>query len=119
MSKKKINKKVTFMISHSGSGGAERIYEIRELSKELLNEHEPIFRYPTLITAERLTKQKGQWYLIRVFKALKEKHKDLKLVILGEGELKEYLVKLSEELRLKTYVWDRDELSVWYSDVCF
>jgi len=87
------------------------IDEIRELAKEPLGSYEEIFKHPVLITAGRLTKQKGQWYLIRVFKALKEKHKDLKLVILGEGELKDYLVKLSEELGLKTYVWDKDELS--------
>jgi len=87
------------------------IDEIRELAKEPLGSYEEIFKEPVLITAGRLTRPKGQWYLIRVFKALKEKHKDLKLVILGEGELKEYLVKLSEELELKTYVWDRDKLS--------
>jgi len=87
------------------------IDEIRELAKEPLGSYEEIFKHPVLITAGRLTKQKGQWYLLRVFKALKEKHKDLKLVILGEGELKDYLVKLSEELGLKTYVWDKDELS--------
>jgi glycosyltransferase involved in cell wall biosynthesis len=87
------------------------IDEIRELAKEPLGSYEEIFKHPVLITAGRLTKQKGQWYLLRVFKALKEKHKDLKLVILGEGELKEYLVKLSQELGLKTYVWDRDALS--------
>jgi glycosyltransferase involved in cell wall biosynthesis len=87
------------------------IDEIRELAKEPLGSHEEIFKHPVSITAGRLTKQKGQWYLIRFFKALKEKHKDLKLVILGEGELKDYLVKLSEELGLKTYVWDRDKLS--------
>jgi len=87
------------------------IDEIRELAKEPLGSYEEIFKHPALITAGRLTKQKGQWYLLRVFKALKEKHKDLKLVILGEGELKDYLVKLSEELGLKTYVWDKDELS--------
>ena len=87
------------------------IDEIRELAKEPLGSYEEIFKHPVLITAGRLTKPKGQWYLLRVFKALKEKHKDLKLVILGEGELKEYLVKLSEELGLKTYVWDRDKLS--------
>jgi glycosyltransferase involved in cell wall biosynthesis len=87
------------------------IDEIRELAKEPLGSHEEIFKHPVLITTGRLTKPKGQWYLIRVFKALKEKHKDLKLVILGEGELKDYLVKLSEELGLKTYVWDRDALS--------
>jgi glycosyltransferase involved in cell wall biosynthesis len=87
------------------------IDEIRELAKEPLGSHEEIFKHPVLITAGRLTKPKGQWYLLRVFKALKEKHKDLKLVILGEGELKDYLVGLSEELGLKTYVWDRDKLS--------
>ncbi|MFZ8830681.1 MAG: glycosyltransferase [Thermodesulfobacteriaceae bacterium] len=87
------------------------IDEIRELAKEPLGSYEEIFKHPVLITAGRLTKQKGQWYLLRVFKALKEKHKDLKLVILGEGELKDYLVGLSKELRLKTYVWDKDELS--------
>jgi glycosyltransferase involved in cell wall biosynthesis len=87
------------------------IDEIRQLAKEPLGSHEEIFKHPVLITAGRLTKQKGQWYLIRVFKALKEKHKDLKLVILGEGELKDYLVGLSQELGLKTYVWDRDKLS--------
>jgi len=86
------------------------IDEIRELAKEPLGSYEEIFKHPILITAGRLTKQKGQWYLLRVFKALKEKHKDLKLVILGEGELKDYLVGLSEELGLKTYVWDRDAL---------
>jgi glycosyltransferase involved in cell wall biosynthesis len=87
------------------------IDEIRELAKEPLGSYEEIFKHPVLITAGRLTKPKGQWYLLRVFKALKEKHKDLKLVILGEGELKDYLVVLSEELGLKTYVWDRDKLS--------
>jgi glycosyltransferase involved in cell wall biosynthesis len=85
--------------------------EIEKLCKENLNGYELIFKHPVLITTGRLTKQKGQWYLLRVFRALKEKHKDLKLVILGEGELKEYLVGLSEELGLKTYVWDRDKLS--------
>jgi glycosyltransferase involved in cell wall biosynthesis len=87
------------------------IYQIRELAKEPLGSYEEIFKEPILITAGRLTKPKGQWYLLRVFKALKEKRRDLKLVILGEGELKDYLVGLSEELGLKTYVWDRDGLS--------
>ena len=87
------------------------IDEIRELAEEPLEAYEQIFKHPVLITAGRLTKPKGQWYLLRIFKALKEKHKDLKLVILGEGELKEYLVGLSEHLGLKTFVWDRDKLS--------
>jgi len=87
------------------------IEEIEKQSQELLDEYEKIFNHLVIITAGRLTKQKGQWYLIRIFKHLKEKHNNLKLVILGVGELKDYLVKLSEDLGLKTYVWDRDKLS--------
>jgi len=82
--------------------------EINRLAQEDLGIYNYIFKNPVLITAGRLTKPKGQWYLLRVFGQLKETHKDLKLVILGEGELKEYLVELSEELGLRTFVWDRD-----------
>jgi glycosyltransferase involved in cell wall biosynthesis len=84
--------------------------EIQEKKEESLNEYEPIFNNPVLITAGRLTKQKAQWYLIRIFKALKRDFSSLKLVILGEGELKDYLVKLSQNLGLKTFVCDRDKL---------
>jgi len=85
--------------------------EITQLAKEPLNEYQDIFNYPVLITSGRLTKQKGQWYLLRIFKELKEKHPEVKLVILGDGELKEYLTNLSKDLSLKTYVWDKDQLS--------
>uniref|UniRef100_A0A7V5XGC4 Glycosyltransferase n=1 Tax=Thermodesulfobacterium geofontis TaxID=1295609 RepID=A0A7V5XGC4_9BACT len=87
------------------------IENIEELAKEDLKEFKSVFESPVVITVGRLTKPKGQWYLLRVFRQLKETHRDLKLVILGEGELKDYLVKLSEELGLKTFVWDRDKLS--------
>ena len=79
--------------------------EIERFSKEKLFEYEDIFKHQVIITAGRLKRQKGKWYLLRTFKKLKEQHKDLKLLILGEGGLKEYLIKLSEELGLKTYVW--------------
>jgi Glycosyltransferase len=87
------------------------IEEVEQLAQEDIGSYNNIFLNPVLITAGRLTKPKGQWYLLRVFRQLKETKKDLKLVILGEGELKEYLVKLSEELGLRTFVWDRDKLS--------
>ncbi len=85
--------------------------EIQAKKTEPLREYEAIFKSPVLITAGRLTKQKGQWYLLRVFKALKEDMPHLKLVLLGDGELKEYLADLSERLALKTFVWDRSKLS--------
>ncbi len=87
------------------------IDDIKELSRKPLGEYETIFNYPVLITAGRLTKPKGQWYLLRIFKELKKEFPELKLLILGEGELKEYLTGLSKDLGLKTYVWDKDQLS--------
>jgi glycosyltransferase involved in cell wall biosynthesis len=85
--------------------------EIKNKSKENIGDIENLFKYPVLINIGRLTKQKGQWYLIRVFKKLKKDFPELKLLILGEGELKVYLTQLSQKLGLKTYVWDKDELS--------
>ena len=87
------------------------IEEVEQLAQEDIGSYNNIFLNPVLITAGRLTKPKGQWYILRVFRQLKETYKDLKLVILGEGELKEYLIKLSEELGLRTFVWDRDSFS--------
>jgi len=91
------------------------VEEIKKKALEGLDLYEFIKEFPYLITVGRLTKQKGQWYLLRIFKELKEKYKDLKLLILGEGELKNYLVGLSETLGLKTYVWDRDNLNKTYN----
>lgn len=64
---------------------------------------------PLLLTVGRLTMQKGQWYLIRIFAELKRRNPELKLMILGIGELKERLVKLSRELGLNVYEWDKGE----------
>ncbi|MDW7972569.1 MAG: glycosyltransferase [Thermodesulfovibrio sp.] len=91
---------------------------IEEKLKENLEEYEKIFVSPVIITIGRLTKPKGQWYLLRIFKELKKYFKDLKLVILGDGELKDYLFNLSLNLELKTYMWDRAKFRVDY-DVFF
>ena len=40
----------------------------------------------------RLTYQKGQWHLLRAFKQLKDIYPDIALVLLGEGDLREYLL---------------------------
>jgi glycosyltransferase involved in cell wall biosynthesis len=94
------------------------VEEIKRRAQENLDKYEFLKNFPFLITVGRLTRQKGQWYLLRIFKYLKIKNKDLKLIILGEGELKEYLIKLSQNLDLKTYVWDRNFLDESY-DVYF
>lgn len=91
------------------------VEEIREKARENLGEYAPIFKHPVIITAGRLTHAKGQWYLLRIFKRLKEKFPELKLVILGDGELKDYLIKLSKQLGLKTYInGEINDLDVYF-----
>ncbi len=85
--------------------------EINSKVREPLEHCEKIFNYPVIITSGRLTKQKAQWYLLRIFKELKRSYPELKLVILGDGELKNYLVTLSKELELKTFVGDKNTTS--------
>ncbi|MCK5106775.1 MAG: glycosyltransferase [Elusimicrobiales bacterium] len=80
------------------------IETIIEKSKEKLNEGEnKIFSHPTLINIGRLSPQKGQKHLIRIFSALKEKQKDLKLVFIGEGEIREELTILSQQNKLRVF----------------
>lgn len=91
---------------------------IKSRAKEDIGHFSCIFQNPTIITAGRLSKQKGHWYLLRIFKELKKKHPELRLVILGDGELKEYLVSLSKALDLQTFVWDKNQCTDEY-DVYF
>ncbi len=73
----------------------------------------------SIITVGRLAKQKGHWHLLRVFSMLREDVQNIKLVILGDGELREYLVSLSRSLGLKTYaIWEENEADEKY-DVYF
>ena len=58
-----------------------------------------------VVTAGRLSKQKGQWHLIRAFSKVVEELHDAKLVILGEGEKEEYFKTLIKELNLQKNVF--------------
>jgi glycosyltransferase involved in cell wall biosynthesis len=53
-----------------------------------------------VVTVGRLTKQKGQWHLIRAFRKVVDIIPNAKLLILGEGELFDKLKLLSDELQL-------------------
>jgi len=54
---------------------------------------------PIIFNMGRLTKQKGQWHLIRAFAKVREQQ-ECKLVIRGDGELKEDLQSLVTQLGL-------------------
>jgi len=82
------------------------IEKIKKLSEEPLEaEYQNIFEYPVIINIGSLIGQKGQWHLIRAFKEAKKRIKDLKLVILGIGELESYLRGLVKNLNLEEDVY--------------
>jgi hypothetical protein len=73
-----------------------------------INKYNGIVIYPAVDISEyknvgRTVFEKGQWFLIRMIKYL-----DKKLVIVGSGNLYEYLSKLSLSLGLKTYTPDKE-----------
>jgi len=82
------------------------IKKIDALSVEpLLKEHEKIFENPVVINMGRMNRQKGQKYLIEAFLQIKNKIKNTKLVILGEGELEEELKAFSKKYGLSEDIY--------------
>lgn len=97
-----------------------QIEKVAEDAKGELDErYEGIFKCPVIINAGRLARQKGQHSLIRIFKEVKGKVGNAKLLILGDGSLRDSLIGLSKEVGLKTYsVWENTEIDEGY-DVYF
>lgn len=67
------------------------------INEEIEDEYKDIFKNPVIINVGRLTKQKGQCNLIKVFSRVKKSIPNCKLVILGQGELEEELRNLCKE----------------------
>ncbi len=80
------------------------IIDIKEINSFLNNRIKDIENTNYILSVGRLTKQKNHKFLINGFKTLKKKFKDLKLVILGEGELEEILKQQVDNLELKNEV---------------
>lgn len=57
------------------------------------------------INLGRLNRQKGQWFLIRSFRHVVDKHPGARLFILGEGDLQADLKSLINELNLEVNVF--------------
>ncbi len=58
----------------------------------------------TIINVGRLTNAKGQWHLIRAISRVRNEIQNVRLLILGQGELEGYLNDLVEKLGLKNNV---------------
>ena len=76
-----------------------------------------------IINVGRLTKQKNQEFLIDGFKILKEKFPNLKLIILGEGELETKLINKSKKMNLQNdikFLGFKDNVYKYYRrSICF
>ncbi|MGB9773627.1 MAG: glycosyltransferase [Bacteroidota bacterium] len=75
------------------------------LAEEALeSELADLFELPIVLHVGRLTMAKGQWHLIRSFQLIKQRFPDSKLVIIGDGELRNYLQRLAIGTGLKENV---------------
>ncbi len=73
----------------------------KQAEKELTPEEMNVFCVKkTFVTAGRMQYQKAHWHLIRAFNEVVKKDSSAKLVIFGEGELKEMLQKLIDAYHL-------------------
>ncbi len=77
---------------------------IRQSNEPLTDEEMKIFSKPVIITSGRLHVAKEQDKLIRILKLVKQQ-KDVRLMILGDGELKKPFIDLCNELGLKACDW--------------
>lgn len=86
---------------------------IESIYESLFQEHEVI------ITSGRLAVQKNQLPLLKVFSEVKKLRPLTRLVFIGDGELRELLVREAKKLNLNIYqAWQQDAFSTNY-DVYF
>jgi glycosyltransferase involved in cell wall biosynthesis len=59
---------------------------------------------PVIINVGRMVRAKGQWHLIRAFKYVSDEIQNARLIIRGDGPLRNYLTRLKDELGLQDKV---------------
>ena len=77
---------------------------IEKSMEPLTGEEQKLFTKPVIITSGRLHVSKAQDSLVRMLKKIKERT-EARLMILGDGELKDYLMRLADELGLSVCDW--------------
>lgn len=77
--------------------------KIEKLSKEPITELNLQKGIPLLINVGRLERAKGQWHLLRAFHSVRQVV-PAKLILCGEGNLREFLESLCRELHLESDV---------------
>ncbi|MDB4984650.1 MAG: glycosyl transferase family 1, partial [Patescibacteria group bacterium] len=77
--------------------------DIARQAAEPLGGFEFLKSFKVISNAGRLSEPKGQWHLIRIFSEIKKSRNDAKLVIMGDGDYKKYLIGLAQDLGLSIY----------------
>lgn len=67
-------------------------------------EEQELFAHPVIINVGALSRQKGQWHLIRLMPKLLEVVPDAKLLLLGGGMYQDYYEQLIQERKLSAHV---------------
>lgn len=83
------------------------VLNIQKQGQEELQDKEKhvIDNRKVVVTVGRLTNQKGQWHLIRSFTEVIKQVPNALLVILGSGELEQYLMQLTKEYRIENFIY--------------
>lgn len=82
------------------------IGQIQEkMNHSLSRLHKIILNQSIIITVGRLQKQKGHWHLIRAMKKVNSIYPEAQLVIIGEGCLHNYYLKLIKEMNLEDRIF--------------
>jgi glycosyltransferase involved in cell wall biosynthesis len=93
---------------------------IRHQAQVQLEKYVEIFNNDTIISIGRLSNQKGLWHSILAFNQIKKSNPTLKYIILGDGPLREYHLKLANDLGLSVYnIWDQEQVFSPENDVFF
>lgn len=80
------------------------IEKIRKMSEEPVPEECKSWvegKGPFLVTMGRMNYQKGQWHLIRAMRKIVEQYPEAKLLLLGDGELRDLLEALMQKYQLE------------------
>lgn len=106
-----------FGISNNKLTTIYNFYEIEDILNKatipLTEEEGKIFSKPVIITSGRLHMAKEHDKLIRLLKRIRNAGTEARLVILGDGDLKNQYIKLCNELGLRACDWQEEEK---YSD---
>ncbi len=81
------------------------VEKIQQAARQPLPAHwESLFaRHQTMVNSGRFNEQKKQRYLLTLLARLKSEQKNVKLILLGDGELRQTLLSEAEALQLRCY----------------